>query len=250
VYTFTGSGATKSFNSVLPDAGATVNRQDGQLISISTLPPPTIPLGGLGQLQVIGHFTGGATANVSPFADLSSGDTNVVLTGSGALTGLTNGTTTVTVVYGGFTNSTSVTVRAPTFTDNFSANHDYVASGVTGTVGTAVYLKNGDIPETTFAGTGNTSGADANIGAPGTLSVTNANGQWENDGNDGFFLFKYVTGDFQMAVHIIDYDIINYTFPGLGARAYSKGTNGTDVGAPFDLGLGYQRRELGLLYPF
>jgi hypothetical protein len=40
-----------------------------------------------------------------------------------------------------------------------------------------------------------------------------------------------------MAVHIIDYDIINYTFPGLGARAYSKGTNGTDVGAPFDLGL-------------
>jgi hypothetical protein len=147
VYTFTGAGATKSFNSLLPDTGATVNRQDGQLISISTLPPPTIPLGGLGQLQVIGHFTGGATANVSPFADLSSGDTNVVLTGSGALTGLTNGTTTVTVVYGGFTNSTSVTVRAPTFTDNFSANHDYVASGVTGTGWEGLYLKNGIFPK-------------------------------------------------------------------------------------------------------
>jgi hypothetical protein len=41
-----------------------------------------------------------------------------------------------------------------------------------------------------------------------------------------------------MAVHVIDYDIVAYTFPGLGARAYSNGTNGTDVGAPFNLGLG------------
>ena len=238
VYTFTGSGATKSFNNVLPASGGTTNSQDGQLISITTLPAPAVPLGGIGQLEVIGNFTGGATVNVSPFANLVPADPNIIVTTNGALTGLTNGTTTVTVIYGGFTNTTSVTVRAPGFTDNFNVSHDYLANKVTGTGWDGIYLKNGDIPETTFVGTGSTLGADANIGAPGTLSITNANGQWENDGNDGFFLFKNVPGDFQMAVHIIDYDIIAYTFPGLGARAYSSGTNGTDVGAPFDLGSG------------
>ena len=236
VYTYIGPFGTRVFNNVLPASGASLNKQDGSLISIHTLPPPTIPMGGLGQLQVIGDFTGGATVNVSPFAVLVAGDTNIIVTADGALTGVTNGTTTVTVVYGGFTNVVNVTVRPPGFTDNFTVGHDYLANGVAGTPYDGVYLKNGDIPESTFAaGTGQTLGADANIGAPGVLSVTNMNGQWENDGNDGFFLFKYVPADFQMAVHIIDYDIVAYTFPGLGARAYSFGANKTNMGAPLEL---------------
>src|SRR5262249_7688859 len=52
VYTFVGSGGTKSFNTVLPATGATASLQDGQLLNISVLPPPTVPMGGIGQLQV------------------------------------------------------------------------------------------------------------------------------------------------------------------------------------------------------
>jgi hypothetical protein len=238
VYTFTGSGANKSFNSVLPATGATANLQDGQLLSITVLPAPKVPMGGIGQLEVLGNFQGGAQVNVSPFAQLIPQDGTIIAAADGALTGLTNGTTQVTVIYSGFTNVVNVTVRPPTFTDNFSVSHDYLNNGATGSAYDGIYLKNGDIPESTFngLGTGLTLGADANIGAPNTLSVTNQNGQWENDGDDGFFLFKYVPGDFQMSVHISDYQIIAYTFPGLGARAFSHGAYGTNVGAPFVIG--------------
>src|SRR5262249_28470276 len=124
----------------------------------------------------------------------------------------------------------------PTFTDNFGVNHDYLNNGVAGSGYDGVYLKQGDIPESTFNGTGLTLGADANMGIPNVLSITNQNGQWENDGNDGFFLFKYVPGDFQVSVHISDYQIVAYTFPGLGARAFSHGADGNHVGAPFAIG--------------
>jgi len=76
------------------------------------------------------------------------------------------------------------------------------------------------------------------FGGTNCLSVTNVFGGWENANNDGFFLFKYVPADFQMAVHITQYDIVAFTFPGIGARAYSFGTNGNHIGAPFDLGYG------------
>jgi hypothetical protein len=239
VYTFIGSGGNKSFNAVLPATGATANLQDGQLISISVLPPPTVPMGGIGQLQVVGNFQGGAQVNVSPFAQLTAQDTNIVVTGDGALTGLTNGTTAVTVLYGGFTNTVNVTVRPPGFTDPFGVNHDYLLNGTTGTAWDGVYLKYGDIPESTFAADvgsqGVTTWAEANISSNNCLTVTNQNGGWENAENDGFFLWKYVQGDFQMAVHITQYDIVAYTFAGIGARAFSHGTNGVDIGAPFHL---------------
>ncbi|MGH7969857.1 MAG: hypothetical protein ACREIC_14125, partial [Limisphaerales bacterium] len=237
VYTFVGSGANKSFNTVLPPSGATASQQDGALLSIEVLPPPSIPVGGLQVLQVLGLFSGGAQNNISAFATITIGDPTIIVSTNGALTGLRTGTTTVTASYGGFTNTVNATVRPPAFTDNFSANHDYLVSRVTGTPYDGVYLNNGDVPESTFngVGTGTTLGADANISSNNVLTVNNANGQWENDGDDGFFLFRYVPGDFQVAVHITGYDIIGYTFPGLGARAYSFGTNNTDIGAPLEL---------------
>jgi hypothetical protein len=45
-----------------------------------------------------------------------------------------------------------------------------------------------------------------------------------------------VPGDFEVAVHINSYDIATYNQPGLLARAYSMGTNGTTLGAPFVIG--------------
>jgi hypothetical protein len=242
VYTFVGSGGNKSFNIVLPN-GACTNKQDGSLLSISTQPVPCIPLGGLQVLQVIGNFTGGAHVNVSPFATVTVADPTVIVTTNGALTGLSIGCSTVTAVYGGFTNSVSACVCAPTFTDNFGVTHDYVANRANGSPWDGVYLNYGDVPESTFNNgnplvDGLTSYAEANIMSNNVLTVTNVYGGWENENNDGFFLFKYVPGDFQAAVHINYFDIVNYTFPGIGARAYSWGTNGTDVGSPFDLGFG------------
>src|SRR5204863_8124650 len=61
-------------------------------------------------------------------------------------------------------------------------------------------------------------------------------GGWAGAQNDGFFLFKYIPGDFQVAVHIVRYDIAAFNEVGLMARVYSTGTNGTDLGAPFVLG--------------
>jgi hypothetical protein len=243
VYTFTGAGATKAFNVVVPPSGASTSLQDGALVSLEVLQPPPIPLGGLQVLQVIGHYQGGAVVNVSPFAQVTSGNPSVIVTTNGALSGIGLGTATVTVIYSGNTNVVNATVRAPGFTDNFNVNHDYVASRATGSPWDGVYLNYGDVPESTFLVNnvlqqGVTAWADANVLSNGFLTVTNQNGGWENAENDGFFLFKYVPADFQMAVHISQYEIVAFTFPGIGARAYSFGTNGTDIGAPFDIGFG------------
>ena len=236
VYTFTGSGLTKQINPILPGTGATTNLVDGILEGITVTPPPTVPLGGLVIPEVIGHYTGGGVKNVSAFADFTSANTNVAAigAGSGAVSGMGLGSTTVQVVYAGLTNNIAITVRPPSFTDEFNVAHDYVANGTAGSPWDGIYLNQGDIPESGYAGTGATSAA---IASGGVLSVTNQLGGWAGDQNDGFFLFKYVPGDFQAAVHCTDFQIVNYQEVGLLARGYSFGTNGTDKGAPFGRGL-------------
>jgi hypothetical protein len=42
---------------------------------------------------------------------------------------------------------------------------------------------------------------------------------WEGVENDGFLLYKYVPGDFQVAVHIVAYQALASHFPGLQASA-------------------------------
>jgi hypothetical protein len=236
VYTFAGTYPDRVYNSVLPATGTTANLVDGVLQSLTVTPPPSVPLGGLVIPEVIGHYTGGGVKNVSAFADLTSANTNIAAigVGSGAVSGMGLGSTTVQVVYSGLTNNIAITVRPPGFTDEFNADHDYVANGVAGSPWDGIYLNQGDIPETGFVGTGSTSAA---IASGGVLSVTNQAGGWAGAQNDGFFLFKYVPGDFQAAVHCQDFQIAAYQEVGLLARGYSFGTNGTDKGAPFGSGL-------------
>jgi hypothetical protein len=236
VYTFGGTYPDRVFNNILPATGATATLVDGVLESLTVSPPPGVPLGGLIIPQVIGHYTGGGLKNVSAFSDLTSANTSVaaIAPGSGAVSGMGLGSTTVTVVYSGFTNTIAITVRPPTFTDEFNVAQDYVANRTTGSQWDGVYLNQGDIPETGFAGTGSTMAA---VAGGGVLSVTNQSGGWAGAQNDGFFLFKYVPGDFQAAVHCLDFQIAAYQEVGLLARAYSTGTNTTDVGAPFGRGL-------------
>jgi hypothetical protein len=129
-----------------------------------------------------------------------------------------------------------VTVRPPTFKDDFNVSQDYVLNRTASSPWDGVYLNQGDIPETAYAGVGQTLSADSNISSNNVLTVTNSSGGWAGDQNDGFFLFKYVPGDFQMVVHVLNYQISAYNEAGTLARLYSLGTNGTDFGAPFVLG--------------
>jgi regulation of enolase protein 1 (concanavalin A-like superfamily) len=247
VYTWVGSSTTKVFDEVTPPTGASSEILDGVLTNIVVLPPPTVPVGGIGQLQVLGYYEGGAVVNVSQFADLTSGNTNIVDTADGVITGYTNGAATVTVTYGGFTNTVNVVVRSPSYADNFTTPHDYLNDGVTATFFDGIYTNFGDVPEqspATAGSGGSTLDADAGITTAGMLTITNGYSGWEFLNDDGFFLFKYVPGDFQMAIHINNYsDTVNYTIPSIMARAYSVSTNGgatltgATVGAPLD-GLG------------
>jgi hypothetical protein len=72
VYTFDSLGATRTFNENATTANATL--QDGVLLYLETLPTPSIPSGGIGFMQVIGHYTGGGVLNVSPFATITSSE--------------------------------------------------------------------------------------------------------------------------------------------------------------------------------
>ncbi len=244
VYTFVGSSTSKVFDDVLPTNGATALELDGVLTNIEVLPPPTIPAGGIGQLQVLGYYVGGAVVNVSQFADLTTADTNIIGTADGVISGFTNGTAVVMVTYAGYTNSVNVTVRTPTYTDNFTTPHDYLSNGVVGTFFDGIYTNYGDVPEEsppTVGSGGSTLAADAGITTAGMLTITNGYSGWEFATDDGFFLFKYVPGDFQMAIHINNYsDTIGYSIPSIMARAYSDSTNGgatltgETIGAPLD----------------
>jgi hypothetical protein len=246
VYTWVGSSTTKVFNDVIPATGSSGALLDGVLTNIVVLPPPSIPAGGIGQLQVMGYYQGGASANVSAFANVVVDNTNTADTADGVITGYTNGTTSVTVTYAGYTNTVNVVVRSPSHTDDFTKPHDYLSNGVAGTFFDGIYTNYGDIPEQSAAGAGNnatdaTLDFDAGITTPGMLTITNYGGGWEYAADDAPFLFKYVLGDFQMAIHINNYsDTVNYTIPSIMARAYSFSTNGgapntgaTD-GAPLD----------------
>ena len=241
VFTFAGAYPDRVYNNVLPPVGATAIQQDGSLQSLSVLPLAPIPRGGIGQLQVLGIF-GGSPVNVSQFATLTSANTNIVVITNGVLTGLANGSTTVTVIYSGYTNTASVTVRDPGFTDSYTNSQDYLNNGVAGTPYDGLYNPNSggvQIPESTYAPLtfSGAAVADASITSNGVFTISSAGDGWENDAAGGFFLFKYVPGDFQMAVHIHTFDVLAYNQPGILARAYSTGTNRTDLGSPFVLGI-------------
>jgi hypothetical protein len=146
------------------------------------------------------------------------------------------GSSTITAVYGSgtnsYTNTLVVTVHTPSYTDNFSVSQDYLAGGVAGSIWEGVYAQPGAIPGTTFVSDAAATNynADANISSNGVLTVSGMNVGWEFDQNDGFFLFKYVPSDFQVAVHVsgIGVPATNYNNPGILARAFSGN------GAPFD----------------
>ena len=122
-------------------------------------------------------------------------------------------------------------VRAGSITNNFDNSFDYMANGVAGTMWDGVYLDFGDVP-------GGIQGPD--IGAtiqanetsnPGFLTVQTTGTSWSGANDDGFFIFKVVSGDFDVSVQNVEpFDNTPNHFGGLLARAFT--TNGPAWGAP------------------
>ncbi len=115
-----------------------------------------------------------------------------------------------------------------TYTDNFSTNVNYLTNGVAGTIWDGVYFGAGEFNNTGLGGggPGATIQCDANITAPGKLTLQTTGTAWEGADDDGFFLFKVVKGDFSAVVHVVTpFNNAGYNTAGLQARAFSAGGN-------------------------
>ena len=108
------------------------------------------------------------------------------------------------VLIGGLMALSSSVRGQVTFSDSFTAPLNYLSSGVTGTIWDGANTTPGSIPGTTYVSdpSASISVADASISSNNVLTVTYLNVGWEGSQNDGFFLYKNIPGDFQVAVHI------------------------------------------------
>lgn len=117
-----------------------------------------------------------------------------------------------------------------TYTDDFSLPVNYLTNGVAGTIWDGIYLGADEIANATGLGAapGSVSVANANISSNNALTVASVHTDWENNADDGFLLFKVITGDFDMSVRILGpIDTGAYNFPGLMVRAF--GPNGSPL---------------------
>ncbi len=113
-----------------------------------------------------------------------------------------------------------------TYTDNFSANVNYLTNGLAGTLWDGIYFGAGDFDNTGLGGggPGATLQCDANISAASKLTLQTTGTAWEGADDDGFFLFKVVRGDFSAVVHIVTpFDNSAFNTAGLQARAFAAG---------------------------
>ncbi len=104
-------------------------------------------------------------------------------------------------------------------TDDFSTDHDYLTSGVSGTVWDGFIYNGGD-----FA----TQDASVTVAKAegGVLNLTSASGSWENEEDDGLFLYLDVQGgqDFTASMYIAEYAWVDYHDIGLMARNGASST--------------------------
>src|SRR5215469_4405023 len=122
-------------------------------------------------------------------------------------------------------------VRADSITNNFNYSVDYFGNGIIGdTNWDGVYLNFGDIPGGQNGGDGNGSTlvANGNLTDPGFLTVQQTAGTWVGNGDDGFFLYKVVSGDFDASVQVsFPFAAPNFHLPGMLARAWNTNNTGS-----------------------
>src|SRR5689334_20526651 len=92
--------------------------------------------------------------------------------------------------------------RGGTISYNFDQGRDYIANGVLGSFWDGVYLGAGGVPFGNNNGTvGFTSGANENT-FPNFVAVSSRNTGWAGTEDDGYFMYKIVSGDFDVSVQI------------------------------------------------
>lgn len=131
------------------------------------------------------------------------------------------------VSFASFLTVCSVSVEAiDDFADNFDASHNYSGGNVSGTIWNGMLLNSG------FVGTQNATliTADANITNAGQFTVTMQNGGWDANSDNGFALYRNVTGDFVATVQVTGATIQDYNDLGLMARV----ANSADAGVGED----------------
>jgi hypothetical protein len=167
---------------------------------------------GTGTNVTVSNLTAGATYYAAVFAYTGFGQ-SLTYSHSPALGSFT-------IAMGGNSGGSSLT-----FADNFTTNLNYLANGVAGTIWDGVYFGAGEFVNTA-GGTGATLQCDANISKPGALTLQTTGTAWEGTGDDGFFLFKVVPGDFSMVVQVnTPFNNAAYNTAGLQARAFSANGN-------------------------
>lgn len=214
VYSYSNTAAGLVFNQQTTAAPISTLVGALQEVQVSVSGNNQIPLDGVGIAHATALFSGGSTLDVTTLATLTCDDPSViVITNVNNLDGIALGTANLTAVYADQTNTIQVVVKNPTYTDNFTTSHDYVANGVAGTMWDGVYFGSANIyppagghsfPNASVGGNGDgqTYVCDANVTSNGVLSVQTTATDWEFADDDGFLLFKYVPGDFQIRVHI------------------------------------------------
>jgi hypothetical protein len=130
---------------------------------------------------------------------------------------------------------TLLTARADSITNNFNVVYDYVANGIIGdTNWDGVYLGFGDVPGGAIGGSGAGASLQANsslqAGPIGYLSVQTRGSDWAGNGDDGFYLWKLVSGDFDVSVQSSPpWTDQGNNFGGLMIRAWNTNLSGARV---------------------
>jgi hypothetical protein len=154
------------------------------------------------------------------------------------------------------TDLATVTTHEPVLIDNFDVNHDYLATGVGGTIFDGVYF--GDVANhpsnsipggvgTTSPGLGLTTIADANVSSNGYLTVQHSGTGWEFAEDDGFLLLKNISGNFQASVHV--FEATDGFFPptanaNVGLMARAAGAAGGPFGGAGEDWISWSRFDL------
>jgi hypothetical protein len=98
--------------------------------------------------------------------------------------------------------SAAPSARAAAFTNHFNSGFDFAANGIVGNTNwDGVYLGSGDILNGNPGGDGSGRTILANeTASPWLLAVQTSYSTWSGAGDDGFFAYKLVAGDFDVSV--------------------------------------------------
>lgn len=219
VYAWSGSGDTAVY-SLTPASGS--KAVAGALTSITlSLATNTVAVDDTLQAAAVAGFQGGGTLDVTANATFSSLHPDLAsVSPAGLISAKAAGVASIVVNYQGFSNTQAVTVIKLPVTDDFSVARNYLTEGLGGTPWQGLRLGADDLEEggVVAGGPGQTLVFDAGVTTPGRLTIKTTQTDWENDADDGLFLYRMVAGNFKVQVQVTAFDPTAYNFAGVMAR--------------------------------